>query len=130
MLVVTITTLSLFAQPPRKMSYQAIIRDSGNQLVVNTEIGMQISILQGSADGTAAYIETQIPTTNANGLVSIEIGGDDATAVSGNFASIDWSDGPWFIKTETDPYGGTDYTITGTNQLLTPGVWFTSFVNH
>jgi hypothetical protein len=35
---------------------------------------MQISILQGSASGTAVYVETQEPTTNANGLVSIEIG--------------------------------------------------------
>jgi hypothetical protein len=26
--------------------------------------------------------------------------------------------GPYFIKTETDPTGGTSYTITGTNQLL------------
>ena len=114
----TITTLSLFAQPPQKMSYQAVIRDNGNQLVVNNEIGMQVSILQGSANGTAVYVETQTPTTNANGLVSIEIGGDDATVVSGNFASIDWSDGPWFIKTDTDPSGGTNYTITGTSQLL------------
>ena len=116
LLTVIITTLSLFAQPPRKMSYQAVIRDSENQLVVNTEIGMQISILQGSADGAAVYIETLTPTTNTNGLVIIEIGG--GTEQDGNFTTIDWSDGPYFIKTETDPSGGTNYTITGTSQLL------------
>jgi len=77
---------------------------------------MRISILHGSADGTSVYIETQTPTTNANGLVSIEIG--NGTIQSGNFAAIDWSDGPYFIKTETDPSGGTDYTIAGTSQLL------------
>lgn len=77
---------------------------------------MQISILQGSASGTAVYIETQEPTTNANGLVSIEIG--DGTIVSGDFTTIDWTNGPYFIKTETDPTGGTSYTITGTSQLL------------
>jgi len=104
------------SQAPDKMSYQAVIRDSENQLVVNTEIGMRISILQDSADGTAVYIEIQNPTTNANGLVSIEIG--SGTLQSGNFSAIDWSDGPYFIKTETDPSGGTDYTITGTSQLL------------
>ena len=116
LLTVIITTLSLFAQAPQKMSYQAVIRGSENQLVVGTEIGMRISILHGSADGTSVYIETQTPTTNANGLVSIEIG--SGTIQSGNFSAIDWSDGPYFMKTETDPSGGTDYTITGTSQLL------------
>jgi hypothetical protein len=77
---------------------------------------MQISILQGSASGTVVYVETQKPTTNANGLVSIEIGG--GTVVNGAFATIDWANGLYFIKTETDPTGGTNYTITGTNQLL------------
>ncbi|MDX9776817.1 MAG: FISUMP domain-containing protein, partial [Petrimonas sp.] len=51
-----------------------------------------------------------------NGLVSVEIG--SGTVVSGTFATIDWSNGPYFIKTETDPTGGTSYTITGTSQLL------------
>jgi hypothetical protein len=77
---------------------------------------MQISILQGSANGTAVYVETQTPTTNTNGLVSLEVGG--GTVLSGNFSTIDWANGPYFIKTETDPAGGTNYTITGTSQLL------------
>lgn len=106
------------AQSPEKMSYQAVIRNSSNELVINQAVGMQISILQGTADGTPVYIETQTPTTNANGLVSFEIGGDNATVVNGNFSSIDWSAGTYFIKTETDPTGGTSYTITGTSQLL------------
>ena len=118
LLTVTITTLSLFAQTPHKMSYQAIIRDSENKLVVNSEIGMRISILQGSVFGASVYIETLTPETNANGLVTIEIGSEDATVVTGDFSQINWSDGPYFIKTETDPSGGTNYTITGTSQLL------------
>ncbi|EFK96717.1 Legionella vir region protein, partial [sediment metagenome] len=98
------------------MSYQAVIRNSSNALVVSKVIGMKISILQGSTAGTAVYVETQTPTSNANGLVTLEIGG--GTVVSGNLASIDWANGPYFIKTETDPTGGTSYTITGTSQLL------------
>jgi len=77
---------------------------------------MKISILQGSTTGTVEYAETQTPTTNANGLVSIEIG--EGTVVAGIFSAIDWANGPYFIKTETDPTGGTSYTITGTSQLL------------
>ena len=96
---------SVFAQAPEKMSYQAVIRNSSEALVTNTTVGMQISILQGSASGTAVYVETQSPTTNANGLVSLEIG--VGTVVSGDFTTIDWANGPYFIKTETDPTGGT-----------------------
>jgi len=105
-----------FAQAPSKMSYQAVIRNSSNALVSNQPVGMRVSILQGSASGTAVYVETQTPSTNDNGLVSIEIGG--GSVVSGTFASIAWANGSYFIKTETDPNGGTNYTITGTNQLL------------
>jgi hypothetical protein len=77
---------------------------------------MQISILQGSAGGTAVYVERQIPQTNSNGLVTIEIG--NGTVISGTFSSINWANGPYFIKTETDLTGGSNYTITGTSQLL------------
>ena len=113
---VLLMTASVFAQAPEKMSYQAVVRDGSNALVSSTAVGMQISILQGSASGTAVYVETQTPTSNINGLVSLEIG--SGTVVSGDFTTIDWANGPYFIKTETDPTGGTSYTITGTSQLL------------
>jgi hypothetical protein len=98
------------------MSYQAVIRNALNALVTNQAVGMQISILQDSVSGTAVYVETQTPNTNANGLVSIEIG--SGTIVSGTFSAINWANGPYFVKTETDPTGGTSYSITGTSQLL------------
>ncbi|HPF94065.1 MAG TPA: hypothetical protein PLV65_09005, partial [Tenuifilaceae bacterium] len=107
---------SLFAQVPQKMSYQAVVRNADNSLVTNTSIGMQVSILQGSTDGTAVYVERHTTSTNANGLVTIEVG--TGTVVSGNFASIDWANGPYYFKTESDPAGGTSYTISGTSQLL------------
>ena len=104
------------AQAPQKMSYQSVLRNSSNVLLANTQVGIRISVLQGSATGTPVYLETQTATTNANGLVSLEIG--TGTATTGSFADIDWSAGPYFIKTETDPAGGTTYTITGTQELL------------
>jgi len=109
-------TVSVFAQAPQKMSYQAVIRKSNNALVQSLPVGMKISILKGSATGTAVYVETQTATTNANGLVSLEIG--TGTAITGTFAAINWGAGPYFIKTETDPNGGTAYTIAGTNELM------------
>ena len=111
-----ILTTTVFAQAPQKMSYQAVIRDNGNVLVASIPVGMRISVLQGSATGIAVYVETQTISTNVNGLVSLQIG--NGTVVSGTFGGIDWGAGPYFIKTETDPSGGSSYTITGTSELL------------
>ncbi|MFT6166191.1 MAG: hypothetical protein ACJAV5_001371 [Vicingaceae bacterium] len=116
LLTAVIITTSAFAQAPEKMSYQAVVRDTGNTLLSSQVVGMQLSILQGSVSGLPVYVETQTPGTNINGLVSIEIG--YGTVVSGTFNTIDWSAGPYFIKTETDPTGGATYTITGTSQLM------------
>jgi len=104
------------AQTPDQISYQAVVRDGGNNLISNQTIGVQISILQGTTTGNAVYIETHTPESNENGLVTFEIG--TGTVVSGDFTTIDWTNGPYFIKTETDPTGGTSYTITGTSELL------------
>ena len=116
LIVAVFLTATLWAQSPQKMSYQAVVRNASDALVKSTAIGMKVSILKGSATGTAVYVETQTPTTNANGLVSVSIG--SGTVVSGDFSTIDWANGPYFIKTETDPAGGTSYSITGTSQLL------------
>ena len=115
-LAAVLITASGFAQAPEKMSYQAVVRDSDDNLIANQPVGMQISILQTSATGTAVYVETQTPATNVNGLVALEIGA--GTVVSGDFTTIDWSADTYFIKTETDPTGGSSYSITGTSQLL------------
>jgi len=116
LIAILLINMAAFAQAPQKMSYQAVIRNASNALINNQSVGMQISVLQGSSTGTPVYVETQTQTTNANGLVNLEIG--TGTVVSGTFASIDWSSGTYYIKTETDPTGGTSYTINGTSQLL------------
>lgn len=105
-----------YSQAPQKMSYQAIIRNNVNALVPNKQIGIKISILQNSTTGTLVYAETQTAGSNQNGMISIEIGG--GSPVTGSMNMIDWAKGPFFIKTETDPAGGTNYTITSTTQLL------------
>lgn len=104
------------SQAPEKMSYQAVIRNGSGQLLGNQAIAIRVSVLQGSPAGAAVYSERLTGNTNANGLISMEIG--TGTVLSGTFASIDWSSGSYYLKTETDPAGGTSYTIIGTSQLL------------
>ncbi|MCK5367810.1 MAG: hypothetical protein KAQ62_04635, partial [Cyclobacteriaceae bacterium] len=107
---------TIYCQSPEKISYQAVVRDANNNLIIHASLGLQISILQGSIDNPPVYTETQIATSNANGLVSLEIG--NGTVLSGGFNKIDWVNGPFFIKIEIDLLGGTSYTITSTSQLL------------
>jgi hypothetical protein len=116
LLAIALITVGVLSQIPQKMSYQAVIRDIDGELVKNNSVGMQISILADSINGTPVYVETFTGSTNVNGLVTLEIGG--GTPVSGTFAGIDWSTGVYFLKTETDPDGGTNYSIIGTSQLL------------
>lgn len=108
--------MQLPAQAPQKMSYQSVIRDGNGDLVTDNSIGIRIQILQGTQDGAPVYVETHTTTTNANGLASLAVG--EGNTVSGAIAGIDWADGPYFIKTETDPTGGDNYTIAGTSELL------------
>jgi hypothetical protein len=77
---------------------------------------MRMTIQQGSIGGTTVYQETFAPTINAFGLVNLEIG--SGTVVSGTFATIDWSAGPYFIETSVDVTGGTSYAVIGTSQLM------------
>jgi hypothetical protein len=115
-LTALLITAVVFAQVPQKMSYQAVIRDASNKLVTNHAAGIKVSILRiiniGVPIRTYYYTETQTPTTNADGLISIEIGGGTG------FDSINWAKGSYYIETDIDPTGGTNYTISGTSQLL------------
>lgn len=107
---------ALLAQAPDRFSYQAVVRDASNHLVTSANVSVRISILQGSVTGNAIYTETQTALTNANGLITLEIGG--GTNQTGNFATINWGVGPYFLKTEIDPAGGNNYSLTSVQQLL------------
>ena len=107
---------ALFGQVPENFTYQAVVRNASNALVANAQVGVRVNILQGTASGNAVYSETHIVNTNANGLVTVNIGG--GSVLHGSLTGIDWSDGPYFLKTDIDPNGGNDYSITSVQQLL------------
>ena len=107
------TLSTIQAQAPQKMTYQAVVRDASNNLITNTQVGIEINILQSSVTGMIVYTETKTPTTNNNGLLTIEFGGQTG------FDTITWANGPYFLETKIDPNNSGTYTITGTSQLLT-----------
>jgi len=113
LILLVLLSIKIYSQNEDKLSYQAIIRDNSNKLIKNSTIGIKISILQGSINGNIVYFETQSVLTNENGLLSIEIGS------GAGFNTIDWSNKPYFVKTEIDVTGGSNYTLTATSQLLT-----------
>ena len=116
LIVIFLITATTFAQVPNKMSYQSVIRDSKGALISNQKVTIQISVLKGTKDGQAVYIENHTSSTNTNGLVSLEIGGGEI--VKGKFADIDWANGSYFIKTATDPNGNSNFDIVGVSELL------------
>ena len=109
-------SIKLAAQSPEKISYQAIIRAQDNSLLINSSVSLKIIIHQGAANGTAVYQENHAVTSNNNGLVSLEIG--TGKSVTGTFNTIAWQNGTYFIETQVDIAGGTNYNIIGITQLL------------
>jgi hypothetical protein len=107
---------SVVAQSPQRFNYQAVARDaSGNPLSEKT-LGVRISILDNSEAGADLYSETFSPTTNKQGLFSVQVGGGDGP--SGSFNTIQWGTSAKFLKVEIDAAGGSSYQLLGTSQLL------------
>jgi len=109
-------SLTALAQSPEGFKYQAVVRNASNVILVNQAVGLRVIIQQGSIGGTSVYSETFAVTTNANGLVNVEIG--NGSVLSGTFSTINWANGPYFIETAVDATGGTAYSVMGTSQLM------------
>lgn len=92
------------------------MRNADNQLVANQKVTLKISIIQSSVNGVEVYAEKHTTETNANGLLSIQIG--NGQLLGGDFSLIDWGRGPYFVNSEIDPNGGENYNISGTSQML------------
>ena len=115
--LVAIATIALssFGQAPEGFKYQAVVRDAGGLILNNQAVGMRLTVQQGSIGGSAVYTETFSITTNAYGLVNLEIGTGTTTD---DFTSIDWSNGPYFMETAVDFLGGMTWVVMGTSQLM------------
>lgn len=107
---------SLFAQSPSAFNYQAVVRDVSGNVVSNQAVGLRLAILQGSPTGSIVYQESFSPTTSNLGLTQVAVG--TGTVLNGNFTTIDWENGPYYLQVGVDPNGGTAYAVMGTSQLV------------
>lgn len=77
--------MTIFAQTNDRISYQAVVRDANNNLVVNKTLTVNVTV----SDGITVYTETHTVTSNVNGLISLMLG--DGTSASGNWNAIKWN---------------------------------------
>jgi hypothetical protein len=102
--------------PPNAFNYSAVARNVAGQLIANTTIGIQISILKTFPTGASQYNENHFVNTDAYGLFNLVIG---AGAVqSGSMANIDWSNDKYYLQVGMDANGGSKFLTMGTTQLL------------
>lgn len=99
-----------------RISYQAVVRNAAGELVRNQSVGVRTALVRDSIGGATVYSETHALSTNANGLVSFEFG--SGLVATGTLLGIDWAEGPYFIRTEVDLTGSTNYQFLGGQQLL------------
>jgi hypothetical protein len=115
-ILAVVITANVKAQAPQGFNYQAVARNSSGVILANQLVGIRLSVLQGSAGGTAVFTETHSTTTNQFGLFTVVLG--QGTATVGTFSAIVWSSGNYWLKAELDPTGGTTYANMGASQLL------------
>ncbi|MBQ9418212.1 MAG: hypothetical protein IJU19_06490 [Bacteroidales bacterium] len=101
------------AQAPQGFTYQAVVCNAMGRIVSNSTVGVRISILQGSENGTAVYTDEQQVRTNENGLFTLIVG-----STTQPLSRIDWAHGPFYLRSEVDPTGGSNYDIVATERIF------------
>ena len=104
----------LHAQAPQGFNYQATVRNSSGDLIVNTNVYFKFNVIQGSQTAVPIFTETHYVPTDDLGQVNLVIG--QGTADTGVFSELDWSLGSYYLGIELDT--GSGYVAMGTTQLL------------
>tara|TARA_R110002072_G_scaffold23949_1_gene81853 strand:- start:34921 stop:37146 length:2226 start_codon:yes stop_codon:yes gene_type:complete len=100
-----------FAQ--QSINYKALIKDGTGNVVANDLIQIEFTILQGAGQ-TNVYQESHSPTTDANGIVVVNIG--EGTPITGTFNTIDWAADDHYLNVQINTGGG--LTDMGTTQFM------------
>ncbi len=104
----------VFSQAPQSIPYQAVVRNTDGTMMDNAAVTITFKIHDNSATGPVVYEETHTTTTNAQGLVSLNVGG--GTAVTGTFGGIQWGTGNKFLQVMMN--AGNGIVDLGTQQMM------------
>lgn len=113
LLILLLSVPFLHAQTPQQFNYQGVARDGAS--IVTGSITLQLTLHQGAPDGPVVFRERHATSTNTSGVFNVLVG--QGTPLIGTIAGIDWSDGPYFLRSELDPTGGLTFTDLGTTPL-------------
>ena len=108
-----------FGQAPQGVNYQAVAYDANGFELSNKEVGVRISIVEGSAFGMPQLVEEHDVITTEQGLFSIIIG--QGALLGGEVASlldIPWGSNTYFLKIELDIENNGSYMDFGTQQFM------------
>ncbi|MBN1925389.1 MAG: hypothetical protein JW798_06110 [Prolixibacteraceae bacterium] len=108
--------LAVKSQVPAGFNYQAVVRTSTGEVVVNKQVTFRISILQDSENGTTIYSETHLVNTGTFGLANLVIGKGDRE--SGSFDPNNWGKNKHYIKIELDTENSKEFNHLGTTELF------------
>ncbi|MFD1161834.1 tail fiber domain-containing protein [Hwangdonia seohaensis] len=123
LLALFITGLS-FSQPTQSkgINYKALIKDNNNNALINQNITIEFSILEGPEIQflDVVYAETHTTSTDANGIVIVNIGeGVPLTGYEDVYNQLDWRRlsvlGSRFLKVQVD--SGSGLTDMGTTEF-------------
>ena len=115
--LILLSIIMVNTQAQTGLNFQGVARTTSNLVIASQPISIKLSILQGSATGTAEYTETRRVITNAQGLFTAVIGDTGAISTLGSFTNINWKLSPKFLKIEMDPAAGTNFVTMGTTQF-------------
>lgn len=111
MFFITITT---FSQAPQGFNYQATVRNSLGDLIVNQNVFFRFNIMLNSQTSVPVYSETHYVPTDDLGQVNLVIGA--GTVTIGSFSNINWGSGNYYLGIELN--SGNGFVSMGTTQLL------------
>jgi len=104
----------LIAQVPSGIQYQAVVRNSNGDPLINTAVQFRFTIENNSGTQTY-YSERHALSSNGLGGITLVIG--RGIILSGNFDLIDWAAGDIRIRVELDPAGGQNFSPFGTTSF-------------
>ncbi len=109
--------ISVFAQAPEGIIYQAEARDNSGRIIENESLDVKITILENDIVGAVIWEGLHNVTTNKYGMFVLVIGTGTNT-YGYNFEEINWGSNSHFLNVQVKTSRAFDWVDMGTTQFL------------